>query len=357
MTGRKANVVDLFSGCGGLSYGLSEAGYNIVLGSDNWKDSLDTFQHNHNHSSILLGDIRKISSKQIQNHANDIDIIVGGPPCQGFSLTGPRNFYDERNKLYIEFLRVVKDIKPKAFIIENVPGLATLFKGQVKDRIIEEFSKIGYSVTSKILNASDYGVPQNRKRIFFVGLKSKKTFEFPYPTHFDQKALPIFEKKVTVWDAISDLPLLDGEYLGEEISDYTLSPQTEYQKAMRKDSSKLYNHVAALHKKTTRQIISLVPEGKNYKSLPDKYRNSRNFHIAWTRLDRNRPAPTIDTGHRHHFHPIANRVPTVRESARLQSFPDKFVFTNSKTSQYTQVGNAVPPLLAKKIGDKLLEYL
>lgn len=356
MSGSGPKVVDLFSGCGGLSFGLSQVGFDIVLGSDSWKDSLDTFLLNHRGSNTLLGDIRKITSKEIARKAGKIDLIVGGPPCQGFSLTGPRNFYDKRNTLYLEFLRVVKDLKPQGFIIENVPGLANLFGGQVKERIIEEFSKIGYTVNSKILNASDYGVPQNRKRIVFVGLRSKKKFEFPVPTHFDEKSLPIFDKKITVWDAIGDLPLLDGSYLGEEIMNYPGKPLTDYQRIMRKGSRKLYNHVAANHDKRTIEIISHVPEGKNYKSLPEKYRNIRNFHVAWTRLDRNKPAPTIDTGHRHHFHPTANRVPTVRESARLQSFPDTFIFTNSKTSQYVQVGNAVPPILAKKLGEKVLEY-
>lgn len=356
MSGRRPRVLDLFSGCGGLSYGLYQAGFEIVSGSDNWKDSLDTFLLNHKKSSTLLGDIRDISSQYIRKRVGSIDLIVGGPPCQGFSLTGPRNFYDKRNTLYLEFLRVVKDLKPKGFIIENVPGLASLFEGQVRERITQEFSKIGYNVNSKILNASDYGVPQDRKRIVFVGLRSNKIFEFPLPTHFDQNTLPIFKKKLTVWDAISDLPLLDGEYLGKEVMEYSSPVRTKYQRLMRKGSKYIYNHVAARHDERTIKIISHVPEGKNYKSLPEEYINTRNFHVAWTRMDRNKPAPTIDTGHRHHFHPVANRVPTVRESARLQSFPDTFIFTNTKTSQYIQVGNAVPPLLAKRLGEKMLEY-
>mgnify|MGYP001598331634 CR=1 FL=1 len=354
-------VIDLLSGCGGLSYGLEEVGFDIRLGTDFWKDSLVTFAHNHKGAKTLCGDIQKISSEDIvrASGVSRPTLIVGGPPCQGFSLSGPRKFYDRRNKLYLEFLRVVRDLKPKGFIIENVPGLAALFGGQVKERIIYEFSQLGYKVNAKILNASDYGVPQNRRRIVFVGLKNAM-FEFPPTTHHDlaEDALPLpHMPKVTVRDATGDLPVLENGAMGAEVMPYASKPLGEYQKLMRKNSKTLKNHVATKHSEQTAKIISLVPEGKDYRSLPIHLRNSRNFHVAWTRLHRGKPSPTIDTGHRHHFHPTANRVPTVRESARIQSFPDDFVFIGTKTSQYKQVGNAVPPLLASAIGKQLLRYL
>jgi DNA (cytosine-5)-methyltransferase 1 len=361
---KQLTVIDLFSGCGGLSHGLSKAGFKILLGVDNWKDSLDTFLYNHPGSKVLVEDTSILSKKHIEETIGKqkIDLIVGGPPCQGFSLSGPRKFYDKRNRLYLDFLRIVKEVKPKAFLIENVPGLANLFGGQVKERIIEEFSKLGYKVNAKILNTSDYGVPQNRRRIVFVGLKSGKMFEFPEPTHSDGKrngTLPLFRnlrKKITVEEAIGDLPILAGEF-GSELAKYHTKPSSDFQTLMRSGSKHLYNHVASNHNPRTVEIIGMVPEGGNYKMLPEHLRSTRNFHVAWTRLHRNKPSPTIDTGHRHHFHPVANRVPTVRESARIQSFPDTFIFKGSKTSQYKQVGNAVPPLLAEALGKKLREYL
>ncbi|PIS40041.1 MAG: DNA (cytosine-5-)-methyltransferase [Candidatus Nealsonbacteria bacterium CG08_land_8_20_14_0_20_36_22] len=358
--GKKFTIIDLFSGCGGLSFGLQKAGFDVLLGVDNWEESLKTFAVNHKRSKILTGDISKIKTKEIINTINGQipTLVVGGPPCQGFSLSGPRNFYDNRNRLYLEFIRIVKDLKPEGFIIENVPGLASLFNGLIKERIIKEFSRLGYSVNAKILNASDYGIPQNRKRIIFVGLKNA-FFEFPKPTYFEIKpgTHPDGKKaKITVWEAISDLPLLNKK-VGVEAIPYDKSPKTDYQREMRKGSKTILNHVASLHTNKTVEIISMVPEGGNYKDLPYKFKGIRNFHIAWTRLHKDKPAPTIDTGHRHHFHPIVNRVPTVRESARLQSFPDTFKFLGTKTAQYKQVGNAVPPLLAFIIGKKVLKYL
>lgn len=344
----KLAVIDLFSGAGGLSYGFELAGYDILLGIDNDHDALRTFKKNHKNSKTLEGDITQFTYeddiKPLINHRK-IDIIVGGPPCQGMSLSGPRKFEDPRNSLYLSYIRLVNETRPKAFVIENVPGLASLFKGQIKNSIIEKFTKMGYKVNYKILLASDFGVPQKRRRIVFVGLRDD-TFDFNFP-EFDM---------VTTEMALSDLPSLENE-LGTEESEYNNNPQNSYQKKMRKGAFKLMNHVAANHNQKTKDIISLVPAGGNYKDLPEEYRETRNFHVAWTRFPKDAPSPTIDTGHRHHFHYKYNRVPTVRESARLQSFPDNFIFTGSKTKQFRQVGNAVPPLMAKVIAERLKDYL
>ena len=204
---------------------------------------------------------------------------------------------------------------------------------------------MGYHIQYKILCAADYGVPQNRKRVVFVGIKEG---EFVYPE--------IRENKVSCSMALSDLPTLEDE-LGEEVLDYLMQPQNEYQKIMRKNSEVVKNHIAANHSDRVKKIISLVPDGGNYKDLPDEYINSRNFHVAWTRFASDKPAPTIDTGHRHHFHYKYNRVPTVRECARLQSFPDDFIFLGNKTQQFRQVGNAVPPLMAQFIAEQLKKAL
>lgn len=247
--------------------------------------------------------------------------------------------------LYLSYIRLVDEIQPKAFVIENVPGLVALFGGQIKDSIIEKFTNMGYRIEYKILCSSDYGVPQSRKRVVFVGTK---TGNFEYPE--------IDPNTVTCSMALSDLPPLEDE-LGEEEMKYATAPQNGYQELMRKRSGKVLNHVAASHSDKVKKIIALVPDGGNYKDLPEEYRNSRNFHVAWTRFASNKPAPTIDTGHRHHFHYKYNRVPTVRECARLQSFPDDFKFLGNKTQQFRQVGNAVPPLMAQAIAEQVKKML
>ncbi len=344
----KYNCIDLFSGCGGLSYGFECAGFNILLGIDNDSKALEVFESNHKGAKSICGDITEIHYDDIKKVIGNkkIDVIIGGPPCQGMSLSGPRKFDDPRNKLYLSYIRLVEEIKPDAFVIENVPGLASLFGGQIKESILEKFKNLGYQVEYKILCSADYGVPQTRKRIVFVGFKNGHKFIYPKEN----------KNHVTCEMALSDLPPLVDD-LGTEVSSYTTEPQNEYQKLMREHSAEVHNHVAAEHSDKVKEIIALVPDGCNYKSLPEEYRNTRNFHVAWTRFASNKPAPTIDTGHRHHFHYKYNRVPTVRECARLQSFPDDFIFIGNKTQQFRQVGNAVPPLMAKAIAEELKKQM
>ena len=342
------NAIDLFCGAGGLSCGFERAGYKILLGIDNDQKALETFESNHDGARSICGDITQISyEKDIKPIIGEktIDVIIGGPPCQGMSLSGPRKFDDPRNKLYLSYIRLVKEIQPKAFVIENVPGLVGLFGGQIKDSIISKFTEMGYKIQYKILCSADYGVPQMRKRVVFVGYKNGS---FEYPTEN--------KEYVSCEMALSDLPPL-VDTLGEEIMQYATEPQNEYQRIMRENSDLVHNHVAANHSEKVQKIIALVPAGGNYKNLPEEYRNTRNFHVAWTRFPDNQPAPTIDTGHRHHFHYRYNRVPTVRECARIQSFPDDFVFIGNKTQQFRQVGNAVPPLMAEAIAKQVTKLL
>lgn len=349
----KYNVIDLFCGCGGLSKGLEMAGYNIILGVDFNEPALKTYAYNHHGSKTLCGDLSSPDTfDKIDDlvEGKEIDLIVGGPPCQGFSLTGPRQFDDERNKLYLAMIETVRRYKPKAFLIENVPGMATLYKGEVRNEIIRRFTKMGYNVNNKILCSADYGVPQIRKRLVFVGiLDSKNRFEFPEPY-----LKP--DEYITCEQAVGDLPSLEYT-LGEDISEYERESLTKYQRQMRGKCSVLYNHKAINHKQFVKDTIALVPDGGNYKDLPKGVGESRIFHMAWTRLRSDKPARTVDTGHRNLFHYKWNRCPTVRESARIQSFPDDFVFLGTKGQQDKQVGNAVPCLMAKAIGLQLLKYL
>lgn len=346
----KPTVLDLFCGCGGLSHGFIEAGYNVLAGIDHWQDALDTFAFNHKDSKAIKADLVDITPKQMseQRDIKAVDVIIGGPPCQGFSIAGKRLIDDERNQLYKKFVDFVSFYQPSAFVMENVPNIISMGKGAVKDDILEDFSRLGYTVTYKILLASDYGVPQNRRRAFFVGLKNNKgdnkNFDFPTPT---------FDEHITCEQAISDLP----KYSIDDGEGYPTAPKNDYQKMMRANSKEVHNHKAAVHTEKTVDIISQVPDGGNYKDLPEPLQSTRKVNIAWTRFNSKRPSLTIDTGHNHHFHYLYNRVPTVRESARLQSFTDDFIFLKTKTGQYKQVGNAVPPLLAEVLAKKLKGYL
>jgi DNA (cytosine-5)-methyltransferase 1 len=276
-----------------------------------------------------------------------IDVIVAGPPCQGFSLTGPRKEEDTRNKLFYSVFRLAERLKPKAIVIENVPGIATLYGGRARAAIKTEFERLNYSFSEKLMYAPDYGVPQIRKRMFFVGLTGEDSFVFP-------DELLKSDTYVTCQDAIGDLPSLETSSGAEEL-DYPSAPVSGYQKMMRQQSDKLLNHVGTKHTDLVVSVIKQVPEGGNHKDLPPGVGESRKFNEAWTRYHSKKPSRTIDTGHRNHFHYKWHRVPTVRENARLQSFPDHFRVLGTKTQQYKQIGNAVPPLLGFALGKQLLE--
>lgn len=350
---KKFTAIDLFSGCGGFSYGFQQAGFEVILGVDNTDIALQTFEKNHQNSKTLLLDLHEesaIDRIEKSTEGKEVDVIIAGPPCQGFSLTGTRNENDERNTLFNAVFKLAKRINPKAIIIENVPGLLNLYKGKAKKEIIELCEEMGYNCNPKLLYAPDFGVPQIRKRVFFVAIKKELgTFEFPKPTHTP-------ENYIGCRDAIGDLPDLISD-LGDEELDYDKKPFSEYQKMMRNGSKVLNNHLGTQHSEHVINVISQVPEGGNHKDLPPGVGDSRKFNEAWTRYHSARPSKTIDTGHRNHFHYKWNRVPSVRENARLQSFPDAFIFLGNKTQQYRQVGNAVPPLLGKILGTQLINYL
>lgn len=361
MKDNKFVAIDLFCGCGGFSYGFKDAGFNMALGIDMWKDATITYKYNLPEATVINEDITKVTAKDLLTkmnmNAEDIDVIIGGPPCQGFSVSGKRMIDDPRNKLYKSFVELVSEIKPKVFVMENVPGLIRLFGGKVKDEVLSDFSSIGYRVKVEQLSSDNYGVPQQRKRVFFVGLNENifpENVEFSYPK---AKFGVDGKQAVTCEDAISDLDFVPVDVsLGEDIP-YKIDAQSDYQKLMRSGSTSIKNHSITIHKQQTRDIIAMVPDGGNYKDLPENLQSTRKVHIAWTRMNSKKPCFTIDTGHNHHFHYKENRVPTVRESARIQSFPDKFEFIGIKTSQLKQVGNAVPPLMAKALAESVIEVL
>lgn len=353
---KKYSVLDLFCGCGGLSRGFIDAGFSVKLGVDFDDMALKSFEKNHDGAVAMkldLMDLDNVSEikKFFKEKKCGLDVLVGGPPCQGFSLAGPRKIDDSRNILYRAMVKTAKELRPKVVVLENVPGMVLLHDGLVKEKIIEDFTELGYNMGEpKILYAPDYGVPQIRKRVVFVGLLGgKESFSYPAPK---------LEKKdyVTCEAAIGDLPSLDG-IVGDEVQKYPCDPKTEYQKKMRKGSSWIYNHQGTIHDEKTKKFIAMVPEGKNYKSLPKEYAGIYRYHEALTRYHSKKPSPTINTCHRSHFHYKWDRIPTVRESARLQSFCDTFIFYGNKAQQYRQVGNAVPPLLGKAVAEEVKKWL
>lgn len=349
---KKYNVLDLFCGAGGLSLGFQLAGYNIVGGIDFKEDAIATHHLNFKHSKSICGDITQISDEEvIKSFGNKkIDVIIGGPPCQGFSAGNRQQIEnDPRNKLFFEFIRFVKILKPKAIVIENVRQILTKDNGFAKNKIFEILEELNYNVDVRVLIASEYGVPQNRSRAVFIGVK-KEIGNINYDNIKKSK------KTVTVKDAIGDL--YDLENCNERV--ILSKPVTPFQKYARSKNNMITNHEPKYPNKEVQERIKYVPQGGNWQNVPQhlwKVQRNNRHSSAYRRLDENKPSITIDTGHMNYFHPIYNRVPTVRESARLQSFPDDFQFVGTPTSQLRQVGNAVPPLMAKAIANLIKEVL
>ncbi len=346
------NVIDLFCGCGGLSEGFRLAGYNIVGGVDFNESAIKTYNYNFVGAKGICCDLSDMNEDMILNTFGDlskIDVIIGGPPCQGFSAANRYKMEgdDPRNKLFFEFVKFVDLAKPKAVLIENVRGIVTSNNGYAKDRIYEIFQSRGYNVTHRILDASEFGVPQKRLRNFFVMTKG---FDFDFDT------LDKVPQIVTVKEAIGELYVLENDKTQEHVLE--VAPSTNYQKYLRRNDSKILNHDIRYPAEKVQERISYVPQGGNWRDIPEELfdNNRTNRHSsAYKRLDELSTSVTIDTGNSHsnYFHSIYNRIPTVREAARLQSFNDQFEFKGSRTDQYRQVGNAVPPLLSKAIADAL----
>lgn len=351
---RKFNVLDLFCGAGGLSLGFQMSGFNIIGGIDFNEYAMQTHKKNFPEGVNLCIDIKTFDDTQVLNlFKEEVDVIVGGPPCQGFSSANQWQSEEEKvekNLLFYEYMRVVKLLKPKIFVIENVRQILTNNNSYAKNEIMKISEQLGYKVSFSVLNAAEYGVPQKRIRAFIIGVDEKLNKIF----NFDK-----LEKKdiITVKEALSDLYELENK---ENIKRLNIN-LSNYQRLMKQNSNSIiYNHEIKYPMNKVQERIKFVPQGGNWKDVPeelwDTQRNNRHSS-AYRRLKENDISITIDTGHMNYFHPIFNRVPTVRESARLQSFPDDFVFLGSKTAQFMQVGNAVPPLLAKEIADKIKNLL
>lgn len=337
----KLKVADLFSGVGGLSQGFIQAGFNVTLAIEFDSSIANAYKLNHPNTAIYNEDICKMDFKHLHKIHPDIDIVIGGPPCQGFSQKGKRlQLDDPRNFLFRRFVDFVDEFKPKYFVIENVPNIITTANGYFKKQIIKSFNDLGYAVNCGVLCALDFGIPQDRRRAVFIGVRGKEVLPLPKPTN----------TKTTIEEAIYDLPFLQsGE--GTEESVYDKQPISEYQKRLRGNCSVLHNHVATNHSVSALAKLAMIPKGKGKEVLPKEMLTKSIYSGTWCRLLEDGYAPTIttrfDTPSSGRFtHPILDRCLTIREAARIQSFPDSFVFYGNRTSQMKQVGNAVPPLLA-----------
>lgn len=369
-------IIDLFAGCGGLSTGFEMAGFDIPLAVEKDEWASETYQFNHKKTKVITGDITKIKNvKKYFNKNTKIDGVIGGPPCQGFSLSGKRDPKDPRNSLFMDFVRIVKEVKPKFFMMENVPGILSMKTAKnesVVELIMDEYKKAGYNAKYEILNAAEFGVPQTRMRVVFIGIREDIKFDekdlFPKGKYFDKK-------QVTIKQAIMDLPQLEAGQ-GSEEQEYSCKPQNDYQKWARNKGKIIYNHVAMRHTDRLIERFKIIKQGQSLADVPPEHMQRQRgdaSKISGKVYSQNnmrpygdKPSPTVAASFQGNFiHPYLNRNYTAREAARLQSFPDTYIFKGKRTtmsweknlSQYQQIGNAVPPLLAKAIANNLLKYL
>lgn len=384
--------IDLFAGAGGLSEGLSEAGFHCLFANEIMPTYAYTFKQNHSNAQVTTADIRTLDAEKIMFELGlkhgELDLIAGGPPCQGFSINAPkRSKQDERNHLFKEFLRFVRTFAPKFVLIENVPGLVSFEHGETLDAILSSLSDLGYGADVRILGAAYYGVPQMRWRTIIVGSRGTELpsevfplpmFHAPIKPNFTTTwagkqlvQLPTQElqaKFTSVREAIGDLPILENGQKGEEVKEYQCEPFSDYQVRSRIGSAGVYNHQAPKLSPINIERLKHIKPGGNWTDIPVELlpkgmtkANKGDHTKRYGRVTADGLASTILTKCDPHwgayFHYDQLRSFTVREAARIQSFPDHFIFYGSMAEQYAQVGNAVPPLLAKAVGTSIMQIL
>lgn len=324
----KLKYIDLFSGAGGFSLGFDNKGFQNVFSIDIEPSFCETYKYNFPKHQLIEKDICELSDTEIKylKEFDEIDVVIGGPPCQGFSIAGNigRKFIDDpRNRLFKEFVRVVKVIRPKFFVMENVARLYTHNKGETRNEIIKDFKELGYKVKCKILNSADYGVPQVRRRVIFIGSLTNEKIEFPPKGVNDY---------ISVKEALSIYPKLES---GEE--------------------SSIPNHIAMSHSEQMLTKMSYVTDGGDRNEIPEKIRPKSGDVRKYIKYASDKPSVCVTGDMRKIFHYEQNRALTVRELAKLQSFPDDFVFKGSRISQQQQVGNSVPPKMAEAIAEVIIK--
>lgn len=387
-------AIDLFAGAGGLSYGLEMAGFTVVFANEICREYSETLQQNHPESLVSVNDIRNVNAKKVRKQLGlakgDLTLLAGGPPCQGFSINAPiRSTEDERNHLFLEYLRFVAEFEPQIVMIENVPGMISFNGGETVKAILESLKAYGYCATVKILYAPHYGVPQMRWRTVFLATRSQfdplalfpapshsamgrsnftsrldgRSLLLPSSIHLEGKLLP----ETTVGDAISDLPPIKNRGGSNELQ-YRSQPKSVFQDEMRGGQRVLWNHVCAGLGPANLARLPHIPPGGSWRDIPfdllptGMKKARRSDHTRrYGRLHPDGIASTILTKCDPHWgtfiHPTQERIISVREAARLQTFPDRVRIFGSLVDQYKQVGNAVPPLLSKAIGLQIRKCL
>ena len=347
--------IDIFSGAGGLSLGAEWAGIKVKVAIEINKSAAETYRLNHEEATVYCDDIKKLDAKEFIDKDNPVFIIMGGPPCQGFSMsnTMSRNMDNPNNHLFEEFFRFVKDIMPKWFLFENVWGFTKMENGDTMKYVQHLFEELGYKVVPKVLRASDYGVPQNRDRFFMVGNIDDIDFQFPDP----------FDYKVTVDEAIGDLPNLQNGDMFESLPYKVPKAQaSKYAQLMRTGSNRATQNYVSKNNELVIERYKHIPQGGNWRNIPDElmqnYADKGRCHSGiYKRLRADAPSVVISNYRKSMLiHPYQNRGLSVREAARIQSFPDKFIFKGPISHIQQQIGNAVPPLLAKAVIEKILSY-
>jgi len=384
-------LVDLFAGAGGLSCGLQQAGFTPILANEMNPDYAHTYEKNHPSTKMVVGDIRQLCEVDLRNYLavkeGEVDLLAGGPPCQGFSINAPiRSLDDDRNHLFKDYIRITDALRPKVLLIENVPGIISMGKGTIVEQIYKELEALDYRVEHKILFAGEYGVPQLRFRTIFIATRLDTVIQFPFPKYNAQAVKNFTGSKTlcfnltpkerqallphtSVWDAISDLPEIPSGG-GSQFVSYIMPPLSQYQKRLREGSDGISNHQCSGLGKINLNRLKYIPQGGSWRDIPHDMlpaglkRAKRTDHTKrYGRLHPDMLCSTVLTKCDPHwgsfFHPEQDRIISVREAARIQSFPDSYKFTGSLIKQYEQVGNAVPPLMAKEIGvciNKMLGY-
>lgn len=366
MMKKRIKVIDLFAGVGGLSYGFAHDDlFQIIAANEILPNMAKAYELNHPTVKVYNKDIKNFGINDLENDfgikKGGIDLVIGGPPCQAYSTVGKRLIDDPRGKLFQEYYRVLKEIAPKAFIFENVKGLLSMQKGQLMKNIIDLFESLGYSVKYRVLNAADYGVPQIRERVIIVGTKTDKEFNFPAPTHYDvERGHTLFKENLkpylTISEAISDLPFIKS---GEESFEYATEPQNDFQKLMRKNTNGLVqDHNAPKNNEKLIKLMENLPDGGTPLDLPEDLRPKSGFANTYCRLWWERPSTTITRNlstpsSSRCIHPKAPRPLTTREGARIQCFPDDYIFYGSRSDKNLQIGNAVPVFLSEVLKEQM----
>ncbi len=362
-------VIDLFAGVGGLSYGFAhDDSFNIVAANEILEPMAKAYSLNHPTVKMYNCDIKDFSINDLKSdlgiNEGDVDIIVGGPPCQAYSTAGKRAEGDPRGQLFQQYYRILSELKPKVFVFENVKGLLSMNGGKLIRQIIELFESLGYNVNVKLLNAADYGTPQIRERVIIVGNNFHGVFPYPKPTHFNPEDTKDnhdgLKPYITLGEAISDLPIIESNQTGTQ---YLSNPQNDYQRLMRKNAPKeIQDHNAPNNNPKLIELMKALPDGGTPLDVPEDLRPKSGFANCYCRLWWNRPSTTITrnfgcVSSGRCIHPKQARPLSTREGARLQGFPDDYQFFGSRSDKNLQIGNAVPTFLATAIKNQVKEFL